>query len=186
MPLLDLGCGTTPHPRAEVGLDRYTPFLSESLDITSQTWPLGDETFDEVYCSHVMEHVLHGEPTLHVLREVWRVLKPGGTFTVILPLVGWTPQDGAWVGGLVPSWQAYADPTHVTSYWMPESFRYWCEGDFHANADYGFPPFAPLGNFMDPTEATERLERERHRPAPSESWWTVRKGWEGIARMVKA
>lgn len=39
--------------------------------------PFDDRTFDEVYASHVIEHVpwTHHEPAL---MEAWRVLKPGG------------------------------------------------------------------------------------------------------------
>ena len=51
--------------------------------------PFGDGEFDFVWMFDVLEHVDHPE---RVLREVARVLRPGGVFHIVLPLEGqpWT------------------------------------------------------------------------------------------------
>lgn len=46
--------------------------------------PECDSTVDLVYCSHVLEHMSVQEVRI-ALREVFRILKPGGTFRGVLP-----------------------------------------------------------------------------------------------------
>jgi ubiquinone/menaquinone biosynthesis C-methylase UbiE len=85
-------------------------------------WPTGDNTVHAIRASHVMEHIPAGQERIDVMNEAHRVLKPGGVFEIIVPL-------------MVGTWHAIADPTHV-SYWCKESFHYF-DGLFAANADYG-------------------------------------------------
>ena len=86
-------------------------------------WPTGDNTVDKLRASHVMEHIPAGmDHRVKVMNEAHRVLKPGGIFEIIVPL-------------LVGTWHAIADPTHV-SFWVKESFHYF-DGLFAANAHYG-------------------------------------------------
>lgn len=116
-----------------------------------------DESVDEARASHVMEHILSGADRLFVMNEVHRVLKPGGVFTIIGPLI-------QAFGNPIHTWHAWADPTHV-SYWvMPESFLYFCEGPYKPNADYGMRIWAPLDEEKD---------------------CELRDGWEGVVRMRK-
>jgi len=84
--------------------------------------PAEAATVDEVKASHVLEHIPAGSERIGVFNEAHRVLKPGGVFYVIVPL-------------MTGSWHAIADPTHV-SFWVPESFLYF-DGTFAANASYG-------------------------------------------------
>lgn len=88
--------------------------------------PAGDGTVDGLRASHVMEHILAGAERIFVMNEAWRVLKPGGEFEIIVPMI---PTDGN-----APTWHAIADPTHV-SFWCKESFHYF-DGLFAANAIY--------------------------------------------------
>lgn len=90
--------------------------------------PAGDGTVEAVRASHVMEHIPAGAPRLWVMNEVHRVLAPGGTFTIIVPLIG--------------TWHAIADPTHV-SFWVPESFNYF-DGTQAPHADYGILPWETI------------------------------------------
>ena len=46
--------------------------------------PLRDGTADFVYSSHFLEHLFR-EDAAHLLRESYRVLKPGGTLRVVVP-----------------------------------------------------------------------------------------------------
>lgn len=85
-------------------------------------WPTADNSVGAIRASHVMEHIPAGQMRIDVMNEAHRVLKPGGVFEIIVPL-------------LVGTWHAVADPTHV-SFWVKESFHYF-DGLFAANADYG-------------------------------------------------
>lgn len=92
-------------------------------------WPVEAGSVEAMRASHVMEHIASGPDRINVMNEAWRVLQPGGTFEIVVPLV-------MVHGKPVEGWWAWADPTHV-SYWvMPESFHYF-DGAFAANADYG-------------------------------------------------
>jgi SAM-dependent methyltransferase len=54
------------------------------LDLNAQPLPYPDESFDLVTCSEVLEHV---ENFRAVLREIRRVLKPGGLMVITTPNV---------------------------------------------------------------------------------------------------
>ncbi len=59
----------------------------------ANTLPFRDATFDAVVCAEVLEHV--GDPR-HVIAEVERVLKPGGSFVATVPFlvhIHGDPQD---------------------------------------------------------------------------------------------
>ena len=84
-------------------------------------WPAASDSIERIRASHVLEHIPSGEPRLAVMNEAHRVLRKGGEFEIIVPL-------------LVGTWHAVADPTHV-SYWVKESFHYF-DGLFAANATY--------------------------------------------------
>ncbi len=56
--------------------------LSRIKDAPGEALPFADESFDVVYSSNVLEHVL--DPG-KVLREAVRVLKPGGTLQIVCP-----------------------------------------------------------------------------------------------------
>lgn len=46
--------------------------------------PFGDGTVDKVYSSHLFEHLPYGDGQ-KLLAEALRVLKPGGTFSIVVP-----------------------------------------------------------------------------------------------------
>lgn len=184
--LVELGGGTRPHPRADVIIDLHHPKNAPAQDAAVTPWKVlptappgtvSSETLvancaDEVYSSHFMEHIHRGQPLVNVMNEAWRILKPGGTFTMVVPLVGYTSPTG--VGQLISGWQPYADPTHVNFWWFPEALLYFCEGPFKPNADYGIKVWSQLGGFI--LNASEETPN---------SWWSVRHGWEGLAKLVK-
>lgn len=49
-----------------------------------KTLPLAEDSVDFIYCSHVLEHFEKYE-TVNILKECFRVLKPGGVLRVVLP-----------------------------------------------------------------------------------------------------
>ena len=94
---LDVGCGGNKTP-GSVGMDvRALPGVDAVHDLQTFPWPFADETFDEIIMSHVMEHV---EPkyVIHVMNEMWRVMKVGGVLMMAMPYPG---SHGHW-----------QDPTH--------------------------------------------------------------------------
>lgn len=91
--LLDVGCGRKPYapfvPATRyVGLDLDSPVTRElavaDVYYDGGRLPFADATFDAVLCSQVLEHVFTPE---EFLREVRRVLRPGGRLLLATPFV---------------------------------------------------------------------------------------------------
>jgi len=90
--LLDVGCGNKPyasllHCTEHVGVDvEQSPHRREQMDkiYDGRTLPFDDEEFDSILCTEVLEHCLDPQ---HVVREMWRVLKPGGHALITIPMV---------------------------------------------------------------------------------------------------
>lgn len=96
MRIADLGCGSKKMP-GSVGIDIHPyPGVDIVLDLNKTPWPISNGEFDKVIASHVIEHVQDMVP---FMREIHRILKPGGTVVV------YTPHFSS-----VNSW---TDPTHV-------------------------------------------------------------------------
>ena len=77
---LNLGCG----PRKMAGYVNVDVRASADIqcDLMNFPWPWGDACIDEVYMSHFMEHF---RDPVQVMREILRILKPGGKIVVIVP-----------------------------------------------------------------------------------------------------
>jgi SAM-dependent methyltransferase len=123
---IEIGGGTLAQP-GWVNLD---PKHGEGLwrrEAQVIPWPTGDNSVDAIRASHVMEHIPSGQPRIDVMNEAHRVLAPSAVFEIIVPVVR--------TDGRHPTWESFADPTHV-SLWCWESFHYF-DGTFFANADYG-------------------------------------------------
>lgn len=74
--------------RARLGSSYLTadiedPRAAVKMDITNIQYP--DDTFDVIYCSHVLEHV---REDTKAMRELRRVLKPSGWAILLVPIVG--------------------------------------------------------------------------------------------------
>jgi SAM-dependent methyltransferase len=83
MQLLNIGCGSTFHPDWE-NID-VVPSSPEIRSWNLQHGlPYGDQTVDVCYTSHVLEH-LSRKCAQQLLRECFRVLKPGGILRVVVP-----------------------------------------------------------------------------------------------------
>ncbi|MCC6384454.1 MAG: class I SAM-dependent methyltransferase [Bacteroidia bacterium] len=92
--LLDLGCGIKPfagiyskYAGKSVGIDvNHSPHSQSAVDIIydGKTIPFHDNEFDYVFCTEVMEHV--PEPG-SLLKEIYRVLKPGGILIMTTPFM---------------------------------------------------------------------------------------------------
>lgn len=79
---LDIGCGT----QKLDGFKGVDAFVEGEDIIKSEMWeiPLGNESVDEIYSSHALEHVpmVKVQPTL---KEWFRLLIPGGTLVLQVP-----------------------------------------------------------------------------------------------------
>jgi SAM-dependent methyltransferase len=73
--------GVDPDPR-EVALARESGIYETVHESTGDSIQVGDGAFDFVFSNSVLEHVDQLDPTL---REVGRVLKPGGLFVFTVP-----------------------------------------------------------------------------------------------------
>jgi SAM-dependent methyltransferase len=103
----DLGCGSRKSAGA-VGVDRHPyPGVDVVCDLNTGGWPLEDASFDRVIASHVIEHV--ADPVLF-MREIHRILKPGGSLVVLTPHFSSTD-----------SWSDVTHLRHLSSRWH-ESF----------------------------------------------------------------
>jgi SAM-dependent methyltransferase len=91
--VLDVGCGRKPYrafipARHYVGLEIDTPY-TRGLQVADafydgRTFPFPDAAFDAVLCSQVFEHVF---APAEFLREVNRVMRPGGRLVLTVPFV---------------------------------------------------------------------------------------------------
>lgn len=90
---VDLGCGGWPldvrktRQHSCLGVDGgYSDFACSAADVIADVSNLPmfqDESFDYVYSSHTLEDMDYPEA---VLREWWRLIKPGGNLILYLPL----------------------------------------------------------------------------------------------------
>lgn len=95
--VLDLGCGLGYYLRRfsadSVGVEVSEPSLEAcrraglnvlSADLNAPL-PFADCSFDAVLCSHILEHV---DAPIVLLRECWRLLRPGGYLVIGVPTEG--------------------------------------------------------------------------------------------------
>ncbi|NUB30509.1 methyltransferase domain-containing protein [Azospirillum brasilense] len=102
--VLDIGTEGDRH-RPLFAKTAYT-FHAAALDGTAPALPAPDGAFDVVLCTEVLEHV--PEPVAAV-REMARVLAPGGTLLLTAPLGSGLHQEPYhYYGGFTPHWYRYA------------------------------------------------------------------------------
>lgn len=80
---INLGCGTQKIP-GFLNVDSQESVKPDLIGDIAFGLPLDSGKTDEIYMIHCIEHVPYNlHPT--VLREIWRLLKPGGLFFVSYP-----------------------------------------------------------------------------------------------------
>ena len=80
---INLGCGWVSHP-AFINVDLLCAWHIHYIRRIDDLNPFPDDVADLVYASHCLEHFSYTEVN-RVLREWWRVLKPGGVLRVSVP-----------------------------------------------------------------------------------------------------
>lgn len=110
---LDIGCGT----RKQDGFIGVDSIAFEGVDVVAdlrERWPFEDNSVDEIAASHVIEHFT-GKERVHLVNEMYRVMKPGAKATITIPHWG--------------SCRAYGDPTHqwppVSEFWFYYLSKEW-------------------------------------------------------------
>jgi SAM-dependent methyltransferase len=79
---LQLGCGAN-ILTGWLNTDSVPSPSADYLDFTKR-FPFGDNVFGAVFCEHTIEHIPKSQAQVTV-REVHRVLRPGGAFRVVTP-----------------------------------------------------------------------------------------------------
>lgn len=120
---LDLACGQNKVDPSFIGVDIF-PGADIVCDLFKFPYPFPDNSVDEVFCSHFIEHlpmeyvIVDGKPKdmlFAFLDEVHRILKPGCTARLIFPCA--------------TSTRAFQDPTHrrfipaQTAYYTQKAWR---------------------------------------------------------------
>ena len=116
---LNIGAGNVRLREGYVTLDA-NPAMNPDIVATVPPIPLGDESVDAIYCSHMLEHLTDEDAAL-LMAEIWRVLKVGAGAEFVVP---YALGHGAW-----------QDPTHK-SHWVLEKFLYWTSHMRYL--DYGY------------------------------------------------
>jgi predicted SAM-dependent methyltransferase len=122
---LDIGCGQSKLD-GYIGVDIHQwPDVDMVRDVIKDGIGLPDESVSEIYTAHFLEHVGKFE-VQDVLKEFYRVLKPGHDVTIIVPdllkvLENFidTPTYGreAWPLDTVFGGQAHEGEYHKTGFW---------------------------------------------------------------------
>lgn len=109
---IDLGCGR----RKKEGYFGIDCQELEGVDLVcdcNNIIPLENNIADEICAYDFLEHV-NNDKRIHIMSEIWRLLKPNGILTANTPST-----DGR---------GAFQDPTHY-SFWNENSFLYYTQDD---------------------------------------------------------
>lgn len=142
--LVDLGCGF--RKNGNIGIDVTKKGTDADLvcHIGFEPLPLSDNTVHKIVCRDFLEHIPKGYysesrkrmifPIVDLMNEIYRVLRPGGTFVSRTPCY--------------PHVEVHRDPTHL-SVWTLESMDYFC-GKYKVPIIYGVKEwFELVENKMD-------------------------------------
>jgi SAM-dependent methyltransferase len=94
--ILDLGCGPTKQWPGNLGVDRHPYSGVDVLADLEQGLPFRDESFDQIFAVHVLEHIQRLVP---LMNDLHRLLRRLGILHVMVPRWG--------------ARTAVGDPTHV-------------------------------------------------------------------------
>ena len=130
---LNIGAGRSGVGDVKIDLVDYQDNpIDHVLDLAVSPIPYPDNEFSHVRAEHVLEHIPTqlrwkemGEwelrfPRVELMKEIWRVLEPGGTLHASVPIA---PGSG---------WNQ--DPSHIGPPWSLGQFTYFC-GEWGGNKE---------------------------------------------------
>jgi hypothetical protein len=82
------------------------------LKLNIENMNVGDEQYDIIVCSHVLEHV----DDKRALSELWRILKPNGIIIIMVPITGDTTYEDDTITDSTERLIHFADADHVRVY----------------------------------------------------------------------
>jgi SAM-dependent methyltransferase len=109
---LNLGSGNN-KIKYFINIDISSNFLPDIIADIERGLPFKDDSFDEVFANHVIEHL---SDTIFAMNEIYRVCKNGARIIIEVP---YQCSD-----------MAFADPTHKKIF-NKESFKYFCSNCEH-------------------------------------------------------
>lgn len=142
---LDLGCGGKKR-EGFLGVDQYPmEGVDVVLKIGTDPWPWADDSVEEIYCSHFLEH-LNALQRVHFMNEAFRVMKEGAAAVIITPHWAsnraygdfthqWPPVAELFYSYLRRAWRMTSAP-HTDVQWNPVGYS--C--DFETTWGYTFSP----------------------------------------------
>ena len=86
MKILDIGCGNRKHNGA-IGIDILKTEQTDIVHDLNKGIPFASNTFDLIYCSHILEHL---DNVVFIMEEIHRVGKKGGRVIIRVPFFGWS------------------------------------------------------------------------------------------------
>lgn len=91
--------------------DLAAPHADVKMDITNIEYP--NDTFDVIYCSHVLEHIPEDRKAM---RELRRVLKPDGWAVLLVPIAGDITYEDPSITDPAERLKAFGLENHVRQY----------------------------------------------------------------------
>ena len=147
---LDIGCGANKN-LGFIGID-YLPLKGVDIvwDIEKTPWKIDGKIFpadsvETATASHVLEHINpHGGVFIDVMNEIWRVLKPGGSFLFVVPHAS-SPgyaQDPTHCNMINETTMHYFDPDPEMSTMGPQLYNFYRPKPWKIIKQY----WSPMGN----------------------------------------
>ena len=116
--MLHIGPGSALEPRLKkaphldyLSADLYNPRAMVKMDIANIQY--AQDSFDVIYCSHVLEHV---PDDLQAMRELYRVLKPGGWAVFQVPITDQKTIEDSSITDPAERERLYGKSDHVRHY----------------------------------------------------------------------
>jgi SAM-dependent methyltransferase len=91
--------------------DLFSPLAMVKMDITDIQYP--DQTFDVIYCSHALEHVVDDRKAM---REFFRVLKNDGWAILLVPITSEKTFEDSSIVDPKERQKAFGQEDHVRRY----------------------------------------------------------------------
>jgi SAM-dependent methyltransferase len=163
---LDIGCGKNKMEGA-VGIDRVAlPGVDVVHDLNTFPYPFADNQFDEIYATHIIEHL---DSITKVMEELHRIAKPNARVIIVTPHY--------------TDFQSWNDPTHkwhLTTY----SFRYF-EPEYESSY-YSMARFRTESIQIDMARLWRSIGIEAllNLSLRRESLRSIRKFWEGYLSVI--